>query len=163
MKRLYVALVALGLAAAAAAGVARAAEPLGGSTALAGWTPVTSTVDFPWDGITPETVVTSTLDGCDAGDVVVTANDPDRLIGSLWIFSGTKTFSCDAGQLTIAYRAYRIGDATSSFGTWSVVDGTGLYAGMNGIGVVKGRYTYDGTGQKTGMVDSYVGLVRLAT
>ena len=152
MKRLSVALVVLALAVVAAAGAA--------SASTAGhWTPVRMTVDYPWFSGTPETVVGGTMVGCEIGDTVETVPAEDQLLGNLWIFTGTKTFSCTGGQFELAYRAYRIGDASSSLGTWMIVDGTGLFEGMRGIGVVQGRYTYDDAGQKTGLIDYYVGLV----
>ena len=121
------------------------------------------TVDFPWDGVTPETISASTLPGCLAGDVVTTANDPDRQVGNVWFFTGTKTFTCAGGQLVLAYRSTRVGEARSAFGAWVIIGGTGAYAGVEGRGLVEGLYTYDTLEQRSGIVDSYVGHVTLPT
>ena len=161
MRRLFVALGVVAVSIAALAAGAASATGAGHAVPPGHWAPVRMTVSFPWDGVAPESVVASTISGCAVGDVVVTVIEPDQQIGDLWIFTGRKTFSCAAGEFTLSYRSYRLGDATSALGTWVILNGTGAYAGMAGTGIVQGRYTYDG-GQKTGIVDSYAGLVSMS-
>ena len=125
---------------------------------------VAMTVSYPWDGVTPETITAGTMPGCVAGDTVVTVNDPDDLIGHdhVWVFSGTKTVTCAEGTFALSYISYRIGDATSAFGRWEIISGTGLYEHMSGRGLIRARYTYDALGQRNGIIDTYVGWVRNA-
>jgi hypothetical protein len=160
MNRLWSILAAVALAT-VAAGAASASGPVQSNAGP--WTPVTMTVAYPWDGVTPEAITASTLTGCLPGNEVVTTTSPDRLVGNVGIFTGTKTFFCAGGDLTLAYRALRVGEATTARGTWAVTGGTGLYSDLAGQGLVEGRYTYDALGQRSGIVDTYTGGVAFSS
>jgi hypothetical protein len=158
MKRLCAALALAALVTVVAGAVAAAAEGPTPSSPRP-WTTVTMTVDFPWDGVTPETIRASTLTGCVPGDGVTTTLSPDRFQGNVAIFTGSKTLACAGGDVTLAYRVLRVGEATSASGTWVVTGGSGLYDGLAGGGLLVGVYTYDDLGQRSGIVDSYTGRV----
>lgn len=100
--------------------------------------------------------------GCQNAAVDTTDNSV-RERGDRLIFTGTKSISCDAGDLTLRYRASVRGCATSDFGFWRVTGGTGAFSGARGAGFLVGTYT-GGAGtncDSTGIDDRYTGVVVL--
>jgi hypothetical protein len=164
MKRIGAVLAAAVLAMSAASLVYGSPASATANGAGVGAEQVTMTVSYPWDGVTPETITASAMPGCVAGDIVVTTSDPDDLIGDghVWVFTGTKTVTCADGTFTLSYSSHRIGEATTAFGTWQIVSGTGRYEHMSGRGLVRAQYTYDALSQRTGIIDTYSGWVRNA-
>lgn len=64
-----------------------------------------------------------------------------------------KLLTCDSGTLTIHVDAATVFGSPTDQGGWSVVSGTGAYAGFHGGGSLVGTYT------DTGIIDLYTGRV----
>src|SRR5262249_59858987 len=59
--------------------------------------------------------------------------------GPISLFSGAKLFDCGAsGSFTLAYRVHHYDCSPTDSGTWMIVGGTGVYAGMTGEGLLSG-------------------------
>lgn len=142
------------LPAALAAGLLIAVGTIGGAAA-AGPAVIMIGIDFDTD---PPTEVFTIPGGvpCASGEAT---SEYHHFGGNGWMastFHLTKTLSCTAGTLTIKVDAglnYRKGGTT---GGWSIVDGTGAFAGWSGGGNVVGR---DGDGNPYELVDSYYGAI----
>ena len=85
---------------------------------------------------------------CPSGSAVTTSSD---FTGR--VFHVAKTFTCKdrSGTLSIELNASAGSDGTS--GGWTVVDGTGVYAGATGGGQITG------VGTPTGIIDTYTGTI----
>jgi hypothetical protein len=135
------ALLALALAAPAAAGSGR--------------------VEITLDANFTTRVETFTAEGafCRAG----TATTPGIFFagrGRASTFHLFKTLTCTdgSGTLTIRVNAATIAGAPGDQGGWSVVEGTGRWAGAGGGGRLVGTY-YDNGGGDAGVVDVYTGAI----
>jgi hypothetical protein len=93
---------------------------------------------------------TSNIPGCPTG-----TSTTDRAMTQLrpGVFRGTRTFTCSSGvgSVTVNLSA-RFGEG-GSVGTWSVVGGTGAFAGVHGAGKLAGTPLPDG------IRDTYTGTV----
>ena len=71
-----------------------------------------------------------------------------------------KVLTCTdgSGSLTIRIDAATIDGAPGDQGGWSVVEGTGAYAGAGGGGRLVGTY-YDNGGGDRGVIDRYTGAI----
>lgn len=142
------------LPAALAAGLLLTVGTIGGAAA-AQPAVITIGIDFDTD---PATEVFTIPGGVPCATGVATS-DYLHFGGNGWIaatFHLTKTLVCSAGTLTIRVNAganFRRGGTT---GGWSIVDGTGAFAGWSGGGNIVGR---DGDGNPYDLVDSYYGTI----
>src|SRR5262245_44104104 len=108
------------------------------------------------------TTLASSIPGCTTATVTDASGPEAAFNGPVGLFSGTKLFDCGpSGTFTLAYRAHVIDCSPTDRGTWMIVGGTGLYAGMTGQGVVSGTY-YPAPCSASGIIDSYTGMLRLA-
>jgi hypothetical protein len=89
----------------------------------------------------PQTIVSSSIPGCATGTVADTSGPTAAFDGPISLFSGAKLFDCGAaGTFTLAYGALHYDCSPTDGGTWMIIGGTGLYAGMTGQGLVSGTY-----------------------
>lgn len=99
--------------------------------------------------------------GCLGAEVSTT---PGRVVtrGTVTRFTGTKDIACTNGTLTLRYRAWVVGCASSDFGRWRVTGGTGDFADARGRGFLVGSYTggAENACDNTGIDDNYTGIVR---
>jgi hypothetical protein len=94
---------------------------------------------------------------------VTDLNDQLAFHGSTIHFSGQKLFDCGtSGTFTLDYQVLHVDCTPTDGGTWTVIGGTGLYAGMTGQGQVTGAYYPAPCVESGGIVDSYTGKLRLA-
>jgi hypothetical protein len=141
----------VGLAAAGLLALAIAAPAAAGSGRVA----ITLDADF---GTGVETF-TATGAFCPAG----TAETPGIFFagrGRASTFHLFKVLTCANGldTLTIRVDAATIAGASGDQGGWSVVEGTGAYAGAGGGGRLVGTY-YDNGGGDLGVIDRYTGVI----
>jgi hypothetical protein len=109
-----------------------------------------------------QTIVVSSIPGCATGTVTDTSGPKAAFDGPISLFSGTKLFDCGAsGTFTLDYRALHDDCAPTDSGTWMIVGGTGIYAGMTGQGLVRGTY-YPAPCVASGIIDGYSGTLTLA-
>jgi hypothetical protein len=116
---------------------------------------------------TAATKVTITVTGLSSGETFTTTGgvlcasgdattDFDHFGGG-WkagSFHLTKTLECPDGTLTINVDAATVFGSPTDQGGWSVVGGTGAYAGLRGGGDLVGTYIPDG------IIDLYTGVLR---
>jgi hypothetical protein len=124
------------------------------TTGAAPPTSVTITVDTEFGYVGTFTTTGGIL--CPSGTTsdVVSGNGFQGGVGN---FHDQKTFACDdgSGTFTLHIEAHVfLGDPTDS-GSWSVSDGTGAYAGLQGSGTLVGTYYPD----FSGIQDELVGRV----
>jgi len=63
--------------------------------------------------------------------------------GQVGNFHDLKTFTCDddSGTFTLHIEAHHVFGAPTDSGSWSIADGTGAYAGLQGSGTFVGTYS----------------------
>lgn len=148
------------LAVATAAGVLLAMAAAVPSAAATPGTAVAFVVNNQFGGL--ETTVTSSIPGCPAAGVTDTS-DQLAFRGSTIHFSGQKLFDCGtSGTFTLAYQVLHVKCTPTNNGTWTIVGGTGAYAGMTGQGQVSGTYYPIPCDESGGVIDSYTGKLSLA-
>lgn len=118
-------------------------------------------VEITLDANFGTSVETFTAEGafCPAG----TAQTPGIFFagrGRAATFHLFKVLTCTdgSGSLTIRIDAATIDGAPGDQGGWSVVEGTGAYAGAGGGGRLVGTY-YDNGGGDLGVIDRYTGVI----
>ncbi len=108
-----------------------------------------------------ESTVTSSIPGCPSA--TVTTSGGAGFGGPIGRFFGTKTFDCGAsGTFTLSFRAHAFGCNPTDSGTWMMVEGTGMYAGISGQGQLAGTYYGAAPCEFDGVLDSYTGTIKLA-
>jgi hypothetical protein len=121
-------------------------------------TTVSFIVDVPFGG--SETIIASSIPGCPSGTVTTTGEVTFR--GPIGRFFGTKVFDCGAsGTFTLEYRASAFACSPTDSGTWKIRGGTGIYAGMSGVGHLTGTFYGGEPCAPAGIVDAYTGTIRL--
>ncbi len=153
LARLLLTLSIVGASLAAAA-PASAARPVGVDFTIAETIPVSA----------PGIMVSSNIPDCSTASVQTTSVN-SRTIGAVTLFAGTKVIDCGSGDsITLNFRAIVIGCATTDFGGWRAVSGTGVFDGVRGRGLLIGTYQGgDGTAcTATGIDDRYIGRLHLA-
>ncbi len=110
----------------------------------------------------PRAIVVSSIPGCANATVTDTSGPAAAFDGPISLFSGAKLFDCGAsGIFTLAYRVHHYDCSPTDSGTWMIVGGTGVYAGMTGEGFLSGAY-YPIPCFASGIIDSYSGTLRLS-
>jgi hypothetical protein len=87
--------------------------------------------------LTEESPFEATIPGCESGTVV---NGDVFATGTPWggVFNGTKVFTCAGGDSGFTLRLKARFGSTGSTGSWTVVSGSGDYAGLKGSGSLVG-------------------------
>lgn len=112
-----------------------------------------------------ETLVVSSVPGCEAGATVSTDGGA-AFSGPIARFFGTKVFDCGAsGTFTLAYNEHTFACMPTDSGAWKIVGGTGSHAGMTGQGRLTGTFygpEVVDCGPAEGVLDSHTGSLKLA-
>lgn len=155
MKRSII-LVAIGLIAAGAALSSTASAHSEDAV------PVAIAIRIPFDTFA-HVVERITVPGCTTAATAtgvlsnVVVVPPDTLI-----FTGTKTVDCGAaGTFTFAFRAVRVLCEPFVTGVWTIIAGTGTFAGLSGGGTLIGTYFPNGCAP-TEIVDVWTGTLHFA-
>jgi hypothetical protein len=107
--------------------------------------------------------VVSSVPGCPAATVTDTTLEA-AFRGAMSLFSGTKLFDCGAsGTFTLSYSVRAYVCSPTDNGSWQVADGTGMYAGTTGQGLVSGTYYGPSSCNHAGLIDDYTGTMRPAS
>ena len=116
----------------------------------------TVSIDIVVNAITGVQTVTATAPFCPSGTAV---NSDFKFAGGgrAGTFHLTKILTCDdgSGSLTIRVDAATANGSPHDQGGWSVISGTGAYAGASGGGNLIGDYT------PTGIIDHYTGVLQI--
>ena len=103
------------------------------------------------------TLITSTIPNC----ATATIGTPEAewfFHGKVGHFYGQHSFDCgDGNTFTLSYIAHSAGGAVTNTGTWKVVDGTGVFAGLAGNGTLSAN----GTPGANTFLDIYTGTMLL--
>ena len=109
------------------------------------------------DNVGGGTLITSTIPNC----ATATVGTPEAgwfFHGKVGHFYGQHSFDCGSGNtFTVSYIAHNAGGAVTNTGTWKVVDGTGVFAGLAGNGTLSAN----GTPGATTFLDIYTGTMLL--
>lgn len=121
---------------------------------------IDATFEEPLPTVGAGILVDGGIPGCDAP---TTATGPVGVstVGSVTIFSGTKTISClDGSTIDLAFFAVLRGCAASNRGIWVATGGTGTFADARGVGRLTGTYPNGDGCTATSVEDRYRGRIR---
>ena len=124
-----------------------------GPVAARSSTPISITLDVSFDNGTE--IITDQTNFCDGtAESFAWVSGGGRNEGGTLVFHVSRVFTCDDGStLTIELDAAINRPHGGTAGGWSVIDGTGDYAGARGGGLIVGEF-YEG-----GVVDVYEGVI----